>query len=163
MRSRSALGAVLVLLMLVGGVQTMALAQSVDARENRIVGVWNVRVAISDCDTGAPLLSFWGLHKFELGGTAQIIPGSKSAEVSEHVGVWRYVRDNEYRLDFKEFRFDAAGNTIGWVIVKNKVFISDDTTEYRGYGEAVFFNSNEDPLGKVGCPAFVGMRFVPLQ
>ena len=159
MKTRMKLATVLLLLVLVGGLQTTASAQSVNARENRIVGLWDVQVTISNCDTGAPLLSFWGLHTYELGGTAQIVPGAKSAEVSEHVGVWRYVRDNDYRLDFKEFRFDAAGNTIGWVVVRNKVSINDGATEYRGSGEAEFFDPNGNPLGKVGCPTLTGKRF----
>jgi len=155
---KSTLRTVLPLLMLVGGVQTTVAAQSGNARHNRIVGLWDVQVTNFNCSTGAPLTSFRGLHKYELGGTAQVVPATNPATLSAHMGIWRHVQKNDYHLDFKMFRFDAAGNGIGWVIVKNNVAINEDATEYAGSGQAEVFDSTGNSVGTT-CPTFTGIRF----
>src|ERR1041385_1421414 len=100
--------AVLFLLMLIGGWPTLASAQSVMASPNRIVGLWDVQASNFNCTTGTLLASFRGLHKYELGGTAQVVPATNPALLSAHVGIWRHVQGNNYQLTFKMFRFDAA-------------------------------------------------------
>lgn len=154
---------VLPLLVLVGGVQTIVSAQTVSAphhraRHNRIVGLWDVQVTNFNCSTGVPLASFRGLHKYELGGTAQVVPSTNPALLSAHMGIWRHVQKNDYQLAFKMFRFDAAGNNIGWVIVRNDVAINEDATAYAGSGKAEVLDSNGNSLGTT-CPAFTGTRF----
>ena len=146
------------LLMLVGGMRTIVSAESVNARHNRIVGLWDVQVTVFNCSTDVPLASFQGLHKYELGGTAQVVPATNPATLSAHMGIWRHVQQNDYRLAFKMFRFDSAGNSIGWIIVKNNVAINEDATEYTGWGQAEIFNSNGDSVGTT-CPTFTGTRF----
>jgi len=77
---KSILRTVLALLMLVGGMQTIVWAESVNAphnrhaRHNRIVGLWDVQVTVFNCSTGVPLANFRALHKYELGGTGQVVP-----------------------------------------------------------------------------------------
>jgi hypothetical protein len=156
--SNSMLGTVMALVMLVGGMQTIASAQSVNARDNRIVGLWDVHVTISNCSTGAPLTNYRGLHKYELGGTGQVVPATNPAALSAHMSIWSYVRENEYQLVFKMFRFDSAGNNIGWIIVRNNVAINEDATEYAGSGKAEIFDSNGNIVG-TSCPVFTGTRF----
>ncbi len=56
-----------VTLVAIGGLHIAASAQSVNARENRIVGVWEVQVNNLNCSTGAQVSSFRGMHKYELG------------------------------------------------------------------------------------------------
>jgi hypothetical protein len=152
------LGAVFTLLMLVCGMQTVVSAQSVNAYQNRIVGVWDVQVTTFNCSTGATLASFRGLHKYELGGTAQIVPATNPTALSAHVGVWKHVRGNDYQLAFKMFRFDAAGNNIGWQIVRFDVAINEDATQEAGSGQAEVFDANGNKVATT-CPAFTGTRF----
>lgn len=149
---------VCLLFILVGGMQTIVAAQSVNARHNRIVGVWDVQVNVLNCSTGAQLATFRGLHKYELGGTAQVVPATNPTALSAHVGIWDYVQDNDYKLAFKMFRFDPAGNNIGWVIVRNNIAISEDATDYAGSGQAETFDSNGNSL-MTTCPTFTGTRF----
>jgi hypothetical protein len=159
MNVRRKLGTVLLLLALVGGVQTMVSAQSVKARPNRIVGVFDAQITNSDCSTGTPLFSFRGLHKYELGGTAQVVPGTNPALLSAHMGIWRHVQGNNYQLAFKMFRFDAAGNNIGWNVVKFNVAINEDATAEAGSGQSEVFDANGNLLVTT-CPTFTGTRFV---
>ena len=155
---------VLALLMLVGGMQTIVWAESVNAphnrhaRHNRIVGLWDVQVTVFNCRTGVALANFRGLHKYELGGTGQVVPASNPAALSAHMSIWSHVQENDYQLTFKMFRFDAAGKNVGWVIVKNNVAIDEDATEYTGSGQSESFDSNGNSVG-TSCPTFTGTRF----
>lgn len=152
------LRAVMVLVMLAGGAQTILSAQSNNASQNGIVGVWDVQVTVLNCSDGSPLAAFRGLHKYELGGTAQVVPGTNPAALSSHVGVWSNVSKDKYQLNFKMFRFDGAGNNIGWIVVKNKVAINKDATSYASLGLAETFDSSGNSLGTT-CPTFTGTRF----
>jgi hypothetical protein len=159
---RSILGAVLPLLILVGGVRTIVSAQSEDSnsngRQDRIVGLWNIQTAVFNCTTGAQLASFRALHQYASGGTAVVVPSTNPAAQTTHLGVWRYVDKNQYQLDFKMFRFDATGTNIGWTVVKTDVTMNEDATEYTGSGQAELFDVNGNSLGK-SCPVFAGIRF----
>ena len=156
--SRSICGALLSALMLVSGLYAADHSNGRKARHNRIVGVWDVEVTVLDCSTGGQLTGFRGLHKYERGGTAQVVPSTNPANLSAHVGIWRYVGKNQYELKFKMFRFDGSGNNIGWAVVKNDVQINDAATEYAGSGQADVFDSSGNSVGK-SCPTFVGTRF----
>lgn len=160
MRTRMKLTTVLLLLMLVGGLQATASAQSVNVRENRIVGLWDVQVTNLNCTTGGQVSSFRAMHKYELGGTAQVVPATNPAALSAHLGVWRHVQWNDYTLSVKTFRFDAAGNNIGWIIIKANVAINDSATGYAGSGQAEIFDAGGTMIAK-SCPTFAGTRFVP--
>jgi len=155
---RSQLGTVLFSLMLFGSMHTLAWAHNTKARPSRIVGVWDVQVTNYDCRTGVPLAAFRGLHKYELGGTAQVVPATNPAVLSSHVGVWRHIQGNKYRLTFKMFRFDLAGNNVGWNVVKFDVALNEDGTAEAGSGQAEVFDSNGNSLA-TNCPAFTGTRF----
>lgn len=159
MNIRQKLGTVLSLLLMVSGAQTIARAQSEEARPNRIVGLWDVQITNFICTTGVPLASFRGLHKYELGGTAQVVPATNPALLSAHMGIWRHVNGNDYQLTFKVFRFDPTGNNVGWNVVKFNVAMSEDGTAEAGSGQSEVFDSNGNSLATT-CPAFTGTRFV---
>jgi hypothetical protein len=155
---KSILRAVLGLSLVIGSMQTVVLAQSVNAYENRIVGVWDVQVTLYNCDTGAPFATFRGLNKYELGGTAQVVPATNPAALSPHVGVWSHVAANDYKLAFKMFRFDGAGNTLGSQVVRFDIAINDDATLYAGSGQSQLFDTNGNVVGR-SCPTVTGTRF----
>ena len=147
---------VLVALFLLLGMQTLVSADT--KARNRIVGVWETQVTILNCSTGDPIANFRGLNKYELGGTGQVVPATNPAALSAHMSIWSYVSGNDYQLAFKMFRFDAAGNYIGWVIVRFNVAINDEATELTASGLAELFDSNGNSVG-MSCPTFNGTRF----
>jgi hypothetical protein len=159
MNIRKKLGTVLFLMVLIGGVHTAASAQTVKVHPNRIVGVFDAWITNSDCNTGTPLFSFRGLHKYELGGTAQVVPDTNPALATPQVGVWRHVRGNKYQLAFKFFRLDPAGNNIGWTVVKFNIALNEDATAEAATGRSQVFDSNGNLLVTT-CPIFTGTRFV---
>jgi hypothetical protein len=158
MNIRRKLAAQLLLLMLISGWQNLASAASVHSHDNRIVGLWDVQVNNFICGTAVSVACFRGLHKFERGGTAQVVPATNPALLSAHMGIWRHVERNKYKLDFKMFRFDANGNNIGWTVVKANVAINENATGYAGSGQAEVFDANGNKVG-MSCPAFTGTRF----
>jgi len=156
--SVSILRAAVALLMLVGGLESASFAQSPNSNPGSIVGVWDVQVTILNCSTGDPIASVRGLHKYELGGTAQVVSATNPATQSAYVGVWTSVGKDKYQLHFKLFRFDPAGNYIGWTVVRNNIAISKDATLYAGSGQATVYDLNGNPVG-ASCPKFTGTRF----
>jgi len=128
------------------------------ARHSRIVGIYDVDVVVANCATGAPLASFKALHKYELGGTGQVVPATNPVGLSEHSMIWSHVRGNEYRSAVKMFRFDATGTNIGWIVIRSEISISDDGYSYSGSGVSEIFNSAGVWLG-ASCPSFIGTRF----
>ena len=130
----------------------------IKARPSRIVGLYDVDVVVADCATGATVASFRAMHKYELGGTGQVVPATSPVGLSEHSMIWSHVRGNDDRNAVKMFRFDTAGNNIGWIIIRNDVSISGDGNSYSGYGVAEIFNSAGVWLA-ASCPSFAGTRF----
>ena len=157
MRIHRELSKIFLLGAFIGVVQTTLLAQSDNARQNRIVGVWDVQNTVQNCDTGTTLSHFRALHKYELGGTAQMVPATNPAVLSPHVGVWTEQEKNSYQLTFKMFRFDAQGANIGWIVVHANVVINDDATQYAGSARADTFDVNGNLTGE-SCPTFTGVR-----
>lgn len=142
--------------------QATALAQVEDdpktnARRNRIVGIWDVDVVVGPCGgpKGPP---FRAMHKYEVGGTGQVVPSSNPALLSAHLLVWEHVGGNQYRAAMKFYRYDNTGTLIGWNVITNEVMISEDGTAYAGSGVADFFNLNGELVLTV-CPEFAGTRF----
>ncbi len=129
-----------------------------NAQHSRIVGVWETQVTIRNCETGAPLASFMGTNKFELGGTMQAVPSTSPMLLSAHVGIWNWVGKNNYKVAFKMFRFDAGGNNLGWNIVRFDLQINSSATEISADGVAELYDTGGNLIG-VSCPTFEGTRF----
>lgn len=128
------------------------------ARHSRIVGLFDVDVVVSDCATGATLASFRAMHKYEQGGTGQVVPATSPVGLSEHSMIWNHVSGNDYRNVVKTFRFDATGSNIGWIVIRNEISISGDANGYSGYGIAEVYNAAGALLAAT-CPSFTGTRF----
>lgn len=129
-----------------------------NARHSRIVGLWDVEVEVANCANGAPLTSFLALHKYELGGTGQVVPAGSPTALSAHMMIWNHLSGNDYQMAVKMFRFDAAGEPIGWIVLNSAVSINEAADEYTGSGVAEFFDADGNFLF-ASCPSFVGTRF----
>jgi hypothetical protein len=132
-------------------------AQSENARGNRIVGLWDVVVENRACD-GTLIGTFLGMHKFELGGTAQTVPSTNPMNLSAHMGIWKHLGQNNYNLAFKMWRFDPAGNYIGWVVVRFDIVIDEQAETSVGAGLALLYDTAGNIVGS-GCPIITGTRF----
>ena len=128
-----------------------------NARQGRIVGLWDVNVSVTNCG-GVTLFTFPALHKYERGGTGQVVPSTNPAALSAHMVVWNHAGGDDYQTAMKMFRFDPLGNYIGWTVVTSEVSLSADGNEYEGSGVAEFFDVDGNLLG-YSCPVFSGTRF----
>jgi hypothetical protein len=129
-----------------------------NARQSRLVGLWDVDVTVTDCANGAPLFSFGAMHKYERGGTGQVVPATNPSALSAHMLVWNYAGGDQYQTAMKMWRFDGAGNYIGWVEVISEVGIDESAYEYEGSGIAEFYNA-AGVVVATSCPVFTGTRF----
>jgi hypothetical protein len=127
------------------------------ARHDRIVGLWDVDVAVGQC--GGPLgPPFQALHQYHLGGTGQVVPSSSPTALSAHLLVWKHVGGNRYEASMKFYRYDANGVAVGFNIITNELVLNDEGDEYAGSGVAEFFTIDGQFQFAV-CPQFVATRF----
>lgn len=125
-------------------------------RNSRIVGLWDVNVSVTNC-AGFTLFEFPAMHKYELGGTGQVVPATNPTALSAHMMVWNNVGGNRYQMSMKMFRFDEDGNYDGWVVLTSEVSINRAATSYSGSGVAEFFDSEGNQFA-ASCPVFSGTR-----
>jgi len=144
-------------------IQTTAYAQigpdpNNKARHARIVGLWDVNVTITNC-AGAPAgpPPFRAMHKYEQGGTGQVVPATNPSALSAHMLVWNYAGNDQYQTAMKMFRFNG-GVYDGWVEVVSEVEINEYADVYEGWGEATFYDKDGNFVMK-SCPEFSGTRF----
>lgn len=122
-------------------------------------GTWNVQVTITNCQTGAPIITFPSITTFFTGGT-MIDSTSRmpqSAKTPGH-GVWEHLTGRKYRFKFKSFSFDAGGNFTGWTIITHEADLETDANSYTSAGTSEFYNSS-GVLTATGCSTTTATRF----
>ena len=125
----------------------------------RLEGTWNVRVAITNCQTGAEIRSFPSIGTFMFGGTMlDSTSGMPQALKTPGHGVWNHVAGNTYKFSFKSFSFDAAGSFTGWTIIRHEAVLDAKGDAYTSAGTAEFYAPNGSLLG-TGCSATTAVRF----
>jgi hypothetical protein len=129
---------------------------------NRIVGVWSVRVDITNCIDEKPgsvvFASFDATNIFAADGTFLDANSQSPVTQSAHLGYWRHVRGAKYEFAVKFFQFDASGANTGWRVVRHDVVLSRSGVSFASGGTAETF----DPEGNViatGCSISTGIRF----
>lgn len=130
-----------------------------------IEGLWNTRVTITDCSSGAPLpVSFDALGLFGRGGSfhntdAQnpVMPTMRSTIL----GTWKRLHGRTYQFAFKLFRFDPAGTLIGTQVVRQTVKLSRDGRSYTSSGTSQAFDVSGNPVAgpPSGCSISKATRF----
>lgn len=131
---------------------------------DRIEGVWNVRVVITDCASGNPLglPPFDAMAMFGANGTFHDTnSNSPMLQVrSDAFGYWKHVSGNKYRFAFKAFHFDLAGMYIGYNIVRHDVVLAGNGKSYRSKGTVEFLNPDGTARPPViGCSEATATRF----
>jgi hypothetical protein len=160
--------AALAILMMAAFAQIPASAQSVAAEGKLLqptkntqgfVGTWDVQVTITNCQTGAPIISFPSLTSFLSGGT--VIDSTsrmpQSLKTPGH-GVWTHLTGQRYRFKFKSFSFDASGNFTGWTIITHEADLDTGADAYTSAGTSEIYNSS-GVLITTGCSTTTATRF----
>lgn len=125
----------------------------------RLEGAWNVRVTIRNCQTGAEIRSFDSVTTFAFGGTVfDSTSGTPQAQRTIGQGVWSHVSGDTYRLSFKTFNFDPAGNYVNWTKITHEAHIESSGDSYSSAGAAEVFAPNGTLLA-TGCSTTTATRF----
>lgn len=125
----------------------------------KIVGVWDARITIRHCQTGAALQSFRSLLTFAAGGTMQeTTAGSAPNLRSNGYGVWRQTGENSFSNSFKFFRFKADGSYDGWQKVRQQIGMSASGNEFSATSSIEIFDT-DDKLIQTGCATATATRF----
>jgi hypothetical protein len=95
-----------------------------DQDRQGIEGVWDVRVTIRQCDTGAPLAAVHAMNMFNQGGT--LTETSNDLLRSSSLGTWRQVSKRGYTAVFTFFTFNADGSQAGRNRITRGIKLSAD-------------------------------------
>jgi hypothetical protein len=129
----------------------------------RIAGVWDAKVVITDCSSGNPIgLPFDALGVFERDGTFHDTNANNPTMMvrSDALGYWKHVRGNKYRFAFKIFNFDVSGAYLGYQIVRHDLVLARNGKSYTSEGGAEFYNPDGTPRPPVrGCSETTATRF----
>jgi hypothetical protein len=125
----------------------------------RLEGVWDVRVTIRNCQTGAEIRSFASLTTFMFGGILiDSTSGIPQAQRTPGEGVWSHVSGDTYRFSFKSFSFDAGGNFTGWTKITHDAVLDSNGKEYVSAGGSEVYAPN-GTLIATGCSTTTATRF----
>jgi hypothetical protein len=159
-KMRKQLSNLAVSLFLITVITGLSFAQT---RENpvggRLEGTWNVRVSITNCQTGGVIRSFDSLGQFMPGGTLlDSTSGTAQALKTPGEGVWEHTTGPNYRFKFKSFTFDATGNYTGYTVIQHNATLANTGDSYESSGTLEVYNP-AGVLVATGCSTTTATRF----
>ena len=123
-------------------------ATASDEERPRLNGVWNVAVAIRNCETGELIRSVRAVNLFVHDGS--MAETSSNSRRSSSVGTWRHLRDNTYTSMFEFFRYNPDGTFATWARVRRTIEVSEDGTQFVSTGTVEDFDAQNVRVS-VGC------------
>lgn len=131
---------------------------------DRIEGVWNVEVTLTNCTTGQPLpfpgATFEAMGMFGANGTFHDTNENSPNLRSSAFGNWERTGWRTYRFAFRFFRFDATGMLkVGSQIVRHNVVLARDGKSYISAGTAEFYDVSGIRMLPDGCSTSTATRF----
>ncbi|MFN2443783.1 MAG: hypothetical protein ABR517_13985 [Thermoanaerobaculia bacterium] len=104
-------------------------------QSRNLVGSWETEVTIRDCQTGTPIRSFYSVGTFMPGGTMiDSTAGTPQELKTPGQGIWTHLDGHRYRLGFKSFTFDVAGNATGWTKIVHVATMDPTGDTYSSEG-----------------------------
>lgn len=125
----------------------------------KIVGVWETRVKVRNCQTGAEFKNFRALLSYAAGGTMQETNSGYAPNLGTHGhGAWKYLGGNRYSNKFKFFLFKADGSYDGWQKVSQQIDLSADGKQFNAAASIEIFDADDKPTQTV-CATATAVRF----
>jgi hypothetical protein len=123
-----------------------------------MVGTWDVKAALRDCQTGACIKTFRVVNTFGCDGTV-IETGARNepSMSSPGQGTWRHIGGQNYCAILRYFRFNADGTVAGTQKVTRHIELSDDGIEFTATASIEVFD-NEDCLIQTDCATETGRQ-----
>jgi hypothetical protein len=141
------------MILALGLVGTEAIAA--DEHAPRLLGVWNVSVAVRNCETGAIIRNLRALNLFVRDGSMS--ETSTNILRGPSVGEWQHVEGDTYASMFEFFRFNADGTFASTARVIRTIELSKDGTEFTSTGTVEDFNADNVRIS-VGCSTETAAR-----
>ena len=82
-------------------------------KEERILGVWDSRVTIRNCQSGSPLATFRAMDTFVQGGSLVDTNAAPPSTRGPGFGRWQYVGGGQYTATFRFFLYNPDGTFAG--------------------------------------------------
>ena len=140
---------------------SMATAQRPDPQSahGRLAGVWESNVTITNCQTGAVLVSFRGLGKFDPDGGLEQMNNMPPALGKIGLGSWQYTGAQHYVATFEFFRFDATGAYSGIQKVTRDIELVPGSNTFTSTIAFISYDVNGNPIA-TGCGTETATRVI---
>ena len=131
-----------------------------NAAAQRLVGAWQVDVAIGPCSLPQPVAFFSAYNTFHQGGTLSDFNWIPAGFRSPGHGVWRHIGQRQYESRFQFFRYDqpAPATASGRQDVRVRITLDRDGDHYTGEVAAQQTDLAGNPAGPPLCGDAVGTR-----
>lgn len=127
--------------------------------DGKIVGVWDARITLRNCQTGASIKNFRALLAYAAGETMEETNSGTAPSLTTHGhGAWKHLGGNRYSNKFKFFLFKADGSYNGWQKVSQQIDLSADGKQFKAVASVEIFDV-DDKLAQKGCAAAAAVRF----
>jgi hypothetical protein len=119
-------------------------AQRLDGsdRGDRIEGVWDSQVTLTDCQTHNVLATFRGLGTFIRGGSLTQTDNQPPGLFTPGLGRWQHVGGGRYAATFRFFTFDANGAFTGTGRVSRNIQLDRDGNTFSSVITSEIFDAN---------------------
>ena len=111
-------------------------------RGDRIEGVWDSQVTLTDCQNGNVLATFRGLGMFTRGGSLAQTDNQPPGLFSPGFGRWQHVDGGHYAATFRFFTFDASGAFTGTGRVSRNIQLDRDGNTFSCVISSEIFDPN---------------------
>ena len=117
------------------------------ANARKIEGVWESQVAVSVCETGAPIGTLRAMQMFIRGGS--LMTTDTDPTHGPGLGRWRYIGGRHYDSTYRFFRFNPDGTFAGLLRVKRNITLSRGGDNFTGTNTAELFDANDNLIATV--------------
>lgn len=136
-----------------GLAETMATTAA--QQSTHLQGVWNVNVAVTNCETGELIRNVRALNLFMRDGS--LTETASNIYRGPSVGTWRHVQDGTYTSMFEFFRFNQDGTFASTSRVNRTIELSADGTQFTSTGTVEDFNAQNVRVS-VACATEIAAR-----
>ena len=130
-------------------------ATAADQHPPHLQGVWNVSVAVRNCETGATIRSLRALNLFVRDGS--MTETSTNILRGPSVGECQHVEGDTYASMFEFFRFNPDGTFASTARVIRTIELSKDGRQFTSTGTVEDFNADNVRIS-VGCTTETAAR-----
>ena len=95
-------------------------------KEELIEGVWDSRVTIRNCQTGAALTTFRAMETFVRGGSLIDTNAAPTSTRGPGFGRWQHLQGTDFSATFRFFLYNADGSFAGVRRVSRTIFLDGD-------------------------------------